>query len=84
MLDALRVKRDFVAQHPDLIAHIPKSKVDELTDGFLMREAYRAYWQRNLVDAQKLFRQAFKQGIWKVADLKYLIPALLPGKLFSG
>jgi len=54
-----------------------------LSDGFLLREAYRAYWQRNLVDAQKLFRQALIQGVWKAHDLKYLLPALLPHKLFS-
>lgn len=82
VLDALRVKRDFVAQHPDRIAHLPRSKVIELSDGFLLREAYRAYWERNLTDAQKLFRQALAQGVWRTGDLKYLLPSLLPQPLF--
>jgi glycosyltransferase involved in cell wall biosynthesis len=83
VLDALQVRRDFVAHHPERIAHLSERKVLELSDGFLLREAYRAYWQRNLFDAQKLFRRAFIQGLWKVADLKYLLPALLPGALFQ-
>jgi hypothetical protein len=57
---------------------LPKARVSELCDGFLLREAYRAYWQRNLTDAQKLFRHAFMQGLWTAHDLKYLLPALLP------
>lgn len=83
VLNALRVRRDFIAHHPERIAHLPQPKIIELSDGFLLREAYRAYWQRNLIDAQKLFRQALVQGVWKIPDLKYLLPALLPHALFS-
>lgn len=83
VLDALQVRRDFVAHHPERVAHLPGSKVHELSDGFLMREAYRAYWQRELFDAQKLFRRAFTKGLWKAGDLKYLLPALLPAALFQ-
>ncbi|PWB59932.1 MAG: glycosyl transferase family 2 [Nitrosomonadales bacterium] len=83
VLDALQVRRDFVAHHPERVAHLSESKVLELTDGFLLREAYKAYWQRNLFDAQKLLRHAFRQGLWKAGDLKYILPALLPGALFQ-
>lgn len=83
VLDALRVRHDFVAHHPERVAHLPREKVLELTDGFLLREAYRAYWQRNLPDAQKLFRHAFAHGLWKMGDLKHILPALLPGALFQ-
>jgi len=82
VLDALQVRRDFVAYHPERLAHLPAAKVLELSDGFLLREAYRAYWQRNLIDAQKLFRVALIQRLWKIRDLKYLLPALLPYALF--
>lgn len=83
VLNALQVRRDFVAQYPERVAHLSRNKVHELSDGFLLREAYRAYWQRNLVDAQKLFRRAFMQGIWKTGDLKYLLPAMLPKSFFQ-
>jgi glycosyltransferase involved in cell wall biosynthesis len=83
VLNALQVRRDFVAHHPERIAHLSKNKILELSDGFLLREAYRAYWQRNLVDAQKLFRRAFLLGLWKADDLRYLLPALLPSIFFQ-
>lgn len=83
VLDALQVRRDFVAHHPERVAHLPRARVVELSDGFLLREAYRAYWQRNLIDAHKLFRNAFVQGVWKMGDLKYLLPALLPLEWFQ-
>lgn len=83
VLNALQVRRDFVTNHPERIAHLSKNKVLELSEGFLLGEAYRSYWQRNLIDAQQLFRRAFVQGLWKTSDLKYLLPALLPGILFK-
>jgi glycosyltransferase involved in cell wall biosynthesis len=83
VLDALQVRRDFVAHHPERVAHLPKDSIIELSDGFLLREAYRAYWQRNLADAQILFRHAFFQRYWKAGDLKYLLPSLLPAPLFQ-
>ncbi|RFC35553.1 MAG: Glycosyltransferase involved in cell wall bisynthesis [Candidatus Nitrotoga sp. SPKER] len=83
VLNALQVRRDFVTHHPERVAHLSKIKILELSEGFLLDEAYRAYWQRNLVDAHKLFRHAFIRGLWKTSDLKYLLPALLPSKLFQ-
>lgn len=82
VLDAVQVRRDFIKQYPECVAHLSRSKLIELSDGFLLREAYRAYWRRNLFDAQELFRRAFIQGAWKGSDLKYIIPALLPNTLF--
>ena len=83
VLDALQVRRDFVAHHSAQVAHLPKDSIIELSDGYLLREAYRAFWLRNLMDAQKLFRHAFMQGVWKAGDLKYLLPALLPVACFQ-
>ena len=82
VLDALRVRRDFVAAHPERIAHLPAARLAELTDGYLLREAYRAYWRRELDDAQVLLRAALREGAWGVRDLKYILPALLPAPLF--
>lgn len=84
VLDALHVRRDFIRQHPERVAHLSPDKIAELSDGYLLREAYRAYWQRNLADAQKLFRYALRQGVWKASDLRYLLPALLPFTFFRG
>ena len=82
VLDALQVRRDFIAQHPERVSHLSQAKLSELSDGYLMREAYRSYWKRELEDAQKLFRAALREGSWKASDLRYLIPATLPAPLF--
>lgn len=82
VLDALQVRREFVAQFPSFVSHLPEVRVKELSDGFLLSEAFRFYWQRNLYDAQMLFRCAIVKGLWTAADLKYLLPALLPGIVF--
>jgi len=83
VVDAQQVRRDFVAQHPERLAHLAPEKLRELSSGVLLREAYSALWRRNLVDAQMLFRRAFVQRLWKLRDLYYILPALLPGPLFG-
>ena len=82
VMNALRVRKDFATHHPEQVAHLAPEKLWELTDGFLLRMAYRAYWDRDLTTAQKLLRRAFIQGIWKPKDLKYMLPSLLPAPLF--
>jgi len=76
------VRRDFVANHPDAVAHIPPEELRRLVDGPLLKEAYRAYWSRDLGNAQKLLRAALARGVWSAKDLRYLLPALLPAPLF--
>ena len=84
VLDAIQVRRDFVNKSPDLVNHIPPETLKELVDGQLLKEAYRAYWRRDLFNAQKLFQVAFKRHVLHVKDLKYILPALLPAKIFQG
>jgi glycosyltransferase involved in cell wall biosynthesis len=84
VLDAVQVRRDFITRHPDMIKHLSSETLYQLVDGQLLREAYRTYWSRDLVTAQKLFRAAFARRAWHVKDLKYLLPALLPSRLFQG
>ena len=83
VLDAVQVRRDFIDKFPDLTAHLGVDKVQELVDGQFLREAYRAYWRRDLINARELFRIAFKRKLWRIKDLKYVIPALLPASLFE-
>ena len=84
VMDAVQVRRDFVEQHPDMVEHLSSESLHTLVDGQLLNEAYRTYWNRDLVNAQKLFRAAFTRRAWQAKDLKYVIPALLPPRLFQG
>ncbi len=83
VLDAVQVRRDFVRLHTEMTTHIPDTELKELTEGPLLNEAYRAYWGRDLHNAAKLFRAAFRNSGWSARDLRYMLPALLPEPLFS-
>lgn len=84
VLDAIQVRHDFVTQHPDMVKHLSSDSLYKLIDGQLLNEAYKTYWNRDLVNAQKLFRAAFTRRAWQAKDLKYVVPALLPSRLFQG
>lgn len=77
------VKKKFVESNPAAVAGIPPARLKELIDGGLLRRGYDAYWKRDLVSAQKIFRMALRAGGWGVKDMKYLLPALLPEKLYQ-
>jgi GT2 family glycosyltransferase len=82
VMDATEARRNFIQQHADLVAHLPLPDLKELTQGQLRKEGYRAYWKRDLHNAQKLFRATLISGAWRPADLRYLVPAMLPGAVF--
>ncbi len=82
VLDAWRVRKDFAEQHAELIKHLDLSILNELINGPLRKQAFEAFWTRDFVSAQKLFRTLIKNGFWRLADLKYLMPALLPLSIY--
>jgi len=78
------VKKKFVQSAPDLVSRLPAKRLQELIDGALLQRGFDAYWKRDLLSAQKIFRLALRAGGWRTKDLKYLLPALLPETLFRG
>lgn len=82
VLEAWQVRRDFVRDHSALVAHIAPAALRELLDGSLLHAGYVAYWKRDLVSAQRLFRKAVRQRYWRVRDAKYVLPSLLPAALY--
>ena len=82
VLDAWQVRQDFARNHPDLVAHLAPDKLRELLDGSLLDAGYAAYWKRDLVSAQRLFRKAALRGYWRLRDAKYVLPSLLPAALY--
>ena len=71
-------KKKFVAAAPKLVARFSRERLEELIDGALLRRGYDCYWRRDLVSARRIFRRSLQAGGWKLKDLKYLLPALLP------
>ena len=76
------VKRKFVRQNPAVAQGLGPDRIKELIDGGLLRRGYDAYWRRDLRSARKIFRMSLRAGGWKWGDLKYLLPALLPERLY--
>lgn len=82
VLDAWQVRKDFVAQNPSLFSHLPLSSLTVLINSPVLKQAIEAFWKRDLVSAQKLFRAILLTSSWQTSDLKYLLPALLPLGLY--
>ena len=61
-----------------LLPRFSRQRLEELIDGALLRRGYDCYWRRDLVSARRIFRRSLRAGGWKLKDLKYLLPALLP------
>ncbi|MCD2451812.1 glycosyltransferase [Methylicorpusculum oleiharenae] len=82
VLDAWQVRKDFIAQNPSFFSQLESSEISELTNGQVLNQAIEAFWKRDLVSAQKLFRAILLTSSWQINDLKYLLPALLPLGLY--
>lgn len=76
------VQEAFLRKHPEIITELGPDRVRDLTDGMLLKRAYDAYWRRDLETAQPIFNMALLTGAWKLRDLRYLAPALLPSKVY--
>ena len=74
----LKVKRDFIRRRPELVKKLGAEFIQKVTYGQLVEKAYDCYWARDVVNARQLFQAAIKSGCVKFADLKYLLPCLLP------
>jgi glycosyltransferase involved in cell wall biosynthesis len=78
VLDALAVQRDFIRSRPDLVAHLPERRIEELTEGQVLKQAYRALWKRDLTSAQKLFRHVAATRSFGIKEWRHVLSALLP------
>lgn len=83
VIDAWKVRCDYINKHPDLVAHLSKNEINELVNDSILSNAYIAYWRRDIDSALTLFRKAFLIGHWRLKDLKYMLLSLLPAKLLQ-
>lgn len=82
VLDALDAQQTFIRDNPALVAHIPRQRLRDFTEGQVLRQAYRAFWKRDLLSAQKLFRHVAANRSFGLRDLAYVGTALLPSSLY--
>jgi GT2 family glycosyltransferase len=84
VLDALEAQQAFIRHNPELVAHMPAERLLDLTEGQVLRQAYRAFWKRDLISAQKLFRHVAAKGSYHLRDLRHVASALLPMPVYRG
>ncbi len=82
VMAATEVRRRFTETFPEAVAHLEGPALRKLLYSPLLTEAYQCYWQRDLDNAQPLFRAALRTGVWRTPDLRYILPAWLPHPLF--
>jgi glycosyltransferase involved in cell wall biosynthesis len=78
VLDALAVQQDFVRTNPKLVAHVPARRLRELTEGQVLKQAYRALWKRDIASAHKLFRHVAAARSFGFRELRHVLSAMLP------
>lgn len=84
VLDALDAQQHFIRENPNLVAHLATERQRDLTEGQVLRQAYRALWKRDLESSQRLFRHAAKARSFGTRDLLHVACALLPPNLYRG
>lgn len=82
VIEAWQVRREFVQNHRGLVSHLASAVLRDLIDGSLLRAGYAAYWKRDLVSAQRLFRKVVRRGCWHLRDARYVLPSLLPAGVY--
>lgn len=84
VLDALDAQKAFIRTNPHLVRHLSADRLKDLTEGQVLRQAYRAFWKRDLASAQKLFRHSAASRAFRARDMPYIASAMLPARLFNG
>lgn len=82
VLNSWNVRRDFIRDNGSLVAHIENKALRQMTHGYLLDCGYMAFWKRDLISARHLFRKVFMTGYWSLKDIKYIVPSLLPEKVY--
>ncbi len=78
VLDALAVQQDFIRGNRQLVAHLPARRLRDLTEGQVLKQAYRALWKRDIASAHKLFRHVALARSFGFKELRHVASALLP------
>ena len=76
------IKRRFIAENPLLVTHLGAPVIRDCVEGGLKRRGFECYWNNELRSARLVFRLLLKTGHFAPADLKHLLPALLPERMF--
>lgn len=77
-----QIKKIFIKQNPGLVKDLPAEALRECVDGGFLRRGYQCYWNRELLSARRIFRTALRERAVSFRDLRYVLPSLLPERLY--
>lgn len=77
-LQLMLAQEDFLARHPAFGRALGRRAVRAIILGGLLHTGYECYWARDLAAARRIFRRVMRAAYGKLADWKYMLPALLP------
>lgn len=77
-----RIQQHFLDTHPEVVQQLGKTRVRQILMDELLHRAYTSYWDRDLEAAHVLFRKVLGSRLFRIKDLKYALPALLPLSLY--
>ena len=78
VLDALAAQKCFIRDHQALVSHLAPERIEELTEGQVLRQAYRAVWHRDVASAHRLFRHVGQARAFRSRDVGHVAAAMLP------
>lgn len=81
-IQTLRVQRAFLHARPEVSKLLSRTQASQLTVGRLLKRGLEVLWAGNAETAQYIFREVLVAGGWRLRDLKYLAPALLPRSVY--
>lgn len=82
-LSRWNIQQAFLEKNPSIAKQLGTKKIADLVDGGLLHRAYASFWQNDLTTSHSLFRKLLFKGYFKLKDLKYLLPALLPFNIYQ-
>ncbi len=83
VLDALDAQTTFIRNNPRLVEALAPEQIFELTEGRILRQAYRAVWGRDLESAHRLFRHVAVARTFKRRDMQHVAAAMLPISIYK-
>lgn len=77
-----KIKRDFIAAHPEWMSGLTAGVLRDCLDGGLLRRGRQCLARGEYKSAQHIFRVAWREHAYTLRDLFAVLPALLPEPVY--
>lgn len=78
-----QVQKEFIKTYPEIVNKLSKNELKKITHGRLMKKGFICYWDGDIKCAKNIFLNVLKTGYGSFNDWKYMLPAVLPLKIYE-